>query len=42
MATSEQFQERLRRAVCEAVQKCLAEGGLPEGLIPKRIMLQPP
>ena len=30
MATSEQFQERLRRAVREAVQKCLAEGGLPE------------
>ncbi len=30
MATIEQFQERLRRAVHEAVQKCLAEGGLPE------------
>ena len=30
MATSEQFQERLRRAVREAVQKCLAEGDLPE------------
>jgi hypothetical protein len=29
MATSEQFQERLRRAVREAVQKCLAEGDLP-------------
>ena len=30
MATSEQFQERLRRAVREAVQKCLADGDLPE------------
>ena len=30
MATTEQFQERLRRAVREAVQKCLAEGDLPE------------
>ena len=30
MATSEQFQERMRRAVREAVQKCLAEGDLPE------------
>ncbi len=30
MATSEQFQERLRRAVREAVRKCLAEGDLPE------------
>ena len=30
MATSQQFQERLRRAVREAVQKCLAEGDLPE------------
>jgi hypothetical protein len=30
MVTSEQFQERLRRAVREAVQKCLAEGDLPE------------
>jgi hypothetical protein len=30
MATSEQFQERLRRAVREAVQKVLAEGDLPE------------
>ena len=30
MATIEQFQERLRRAVREAVQKCLAEGDLPE------------
>ena len=30
MATSEQFQDRLRRAVREAVQKCLAEGDLPE------------
>ena len=29
MATNEQFQERLRRAVREAVQKCLAEGDLP-------------
>src|SRR5271157_2124742 len=31
MATNAQFQERLRRAVREAVQKCLAEGDLPEG-----------
>ena len=31
MATIQQFQERLRRAVREAVQKCLAEGELPEG-----------
>ena len=30
MATNKQFQERLRRAVREAVQKCLAEGDLPE------------
>jgi len=30
MATIGQFQERLRRAVREAVQKCLAEGDLPE------------
>ena len=30
MATIEQFQERLRRAVREAVQKGLAEGDLPE------------
>jgi hypothetical protein len=30
MATIERFQERLRRAVREAVQKCLAEGDLPE------------
>jgi hypothetical protein len=30
MATTEQFQERLRRAIREAVQKCLAEGDLPE------------
>ena len=30
MVTTEQFQERLRRAVREAVQKCLAEGDLPE------------
>ena len=30
MATIEQFQERLRRAVREALQKCLAEGDLPE------------
>jgi hypothetical protein len=29
MATIEQFQERLRRAVRETVQKCLAEGELP-------------
>jgi hypothetical protein len=31
MATIEQFQERLRRAVREALQKVLAEGDLPEG-----------
>jgi len=31
MATIEQFQERLRRAAREAVQKVLAEGDLPEG-----------
>ena len=30
MATIEQFQDRLRRAVREAVQKCLAEGDLPK------------
>jgi hypothetical protein len=30
MATSEQFQERLRQAVREAVRKVLAEGNLPE------------
>ena len=30
MATIEQFQERLRRAVREALQKVLADGGLPE------------
>jgi hypothetical protein len=30
MATIKQFQERLRRAVGEAVQKVLAEGDLPE------------
>lgn len=30
MATIEQFQERLRRAVHEALQKVLAEGDLPE------------
>ncbi len=30
MATIEQFQERLRLAVREALKKCLAEGGLPE------------
>jgi hypothetical protein len=30
MATTEQFQERLRQAVREAVRKCLAEGALPE------------
>jgi hypothetical protein len=30
MATTAQFQERLRRAVREAVQKVLAEGDLPE------------
>jgi len=32
MATIEQFQERLRRAVRETMQKCLAEGDLPEAL----------
>ena len=31
MATIKQFQERLRRAVREELQKCLAEGDLPEG-----------
>jgi hypothetical protein len=30
MATTEQFQERLRLAVRGALQKVLAEGGLPE------------
>lgn len=30
MATREHFQERLRRAVREAVRNCLAEGDLPE------------
>jgi len=30
MATIEQFQERVRQAVREAMQKCLAEGDLPE------------
>ncbi len=30
MATREQFQERLRRAVCEALRKVLAEDDLPE------------
>ena len=30
MATTEQFQERLRLAVREALQKVLAEGDLPE------------
>jgi hypothetical protein len=30
MATMEQFQERLRRAVREALQNVLAEGDLPE------------
>ena len=30
MATIKEFQGRLRRAVREAVQKCLAEGDLPE------------
>jgi Zn finger protein HypA/HybF involved in hydrogenase expression len=30
MATIEQFQERVRRAVHEALQKTLAEGDLPE------------
>ncbi len=30
MATIEQFQERVRRAVHEALQKILAEGDLPE------------
>ena len=29
MATTQQFQERVRRAVHEALQKTLAEGGLP-------------
>jgi hypothetical protein len=31
MATIEEFQDRVRRAVREALQKCLAEGDLPEG-----------
>ena len=30
MATIQQFQERLRQAVRESLQKCLAEGDLPE------------
>lgn len=30
MATIEEFQERLRQAVRQALQKCLAEGNLPE------------
>ena len=30
MATIKEFQERVRRAVRETVQKCLAEGDLPE------------
>ena len=30
MATIEEFQKRLRQAVCQALQKCLAEGDLPE------------
>ena len=30
MATIEEFQERLRQAVRQALQKCLAEGDLPE------------
>ena len=30
MATIQQFQERLRQAVRETLQKCLAEGDLPE------------
>ncbi len=30
MATIEQFQERLRQAVREALQKCLTEGDLPK------------
>jgi hypothetical protein len=30
MATSKEFQERLRGAVREAIKKCLAEGDLPE------------
>ena len=30
MATIEQFRERLRRAVRDALQKVLAEGDLPE------------
>jgi hypothetical protein len=32
MAAIEQFQERLRLAVREALRKCLAEGGLPEAV----------
>lgn len=31
MATSKEFQDRLRQAVREAVRKVLAEGGLPDG-----------
>lgn len=30
MATIKEFQDRLRQAVRETLQKCLAEGGLPE------------
>jgi len=30
MATIKQFQERLRRVVRESLQKCLAEGDLPQ------------
>jgi hypothetical protein len=30
MATIEQFQERLRREIRKALQRCLAEGDLPE------------
>jgi hypothetical protein len=30
MATIEEFQERLRQAVRQTLQKCLAEGDLPE------------
>ena len=30
MATIEEFQDRVRRAVRETLQKCLAEGDLPE------------
>jgi hypothetical protein len=32
MATIGQFQDRLRQAVRETVQKCLAEGDLPEAV----------